>query len=649
MPKTGFKLIAITALEGCNPKYLKILETGKPYYFYNNYKIEVNDDGIEKIIVSEDIVPRIYDIDNMQINISAVVGKNGSGKSSLVELLYVVFFNLSKQLKIVKKKDDEGKIYETEADIRVAMYFSVNETIYKLQQFGWENVLHQFNESNSGYFSSNRMDRQQMEMLFYNIVINYSHYGLNTREVGHWIKSIFHKNDGYQTPIVLNPFRDEGKININVENYLVRSRLLVNILERSAISLWFSNNEKIPTRLHFSIDYDKFTKSKRSNKVIFNRTAQSKRYILPTVYEVFFGDKDFQPEQNLLNNYATEYILNKLFAIAVKYKHYFKYQRFGTRKTSETAYAYFKDLLDDQSHITFKLKQALNFLRFNSLPKDQETFDLPVDEVARGIAAIKRRHDIPTLELVPPSFLAIDIEFSSSEDRFSRLSSGEKQKIYAFASLIYHLKNLESILRNPRKKNKPYEKLIRYRHVNVIFDEIELYYHPDLQRRFINDLISNLRAAKFQLIESINFIFITHSPFVLSDIPQQQTLYLDIINRKSVQRHPYGNTFGGNIHDLLANNFFLEEHGYMGEYAKKQITEVYEYLTYMINFRASSNRNADIRGWSKAEARKLIDMIGEPLIQSSLNQLYADAFLNTRSDIDREIERLQTLRKTKLD
>jgi predicted ATP-binding protein involved in virulence len=651
MPGTGFKLFAITALEGCNPKYLKILRPDEPYYLYDNYRIGHNQEGLETVTVSPDIVPRIFDIGELKINISAIVGKNGAGKSSLVELIYVMFYNIAKQQKIVSKKDDDGEIYRPVPDIRAAIYFALDDKLFKLEQYGWDNTFYEFNANGEGYQNKGRIMRpRELEKLFYNIVVNYSHYALNSlpTETGHWLKSIFHKNDAYQTPIVLNPYRDAGNININTENYLVRSRLLVNILGDMAASLWFNKNEKVPTRLYFSVDYKKFTLSKHTGKIVLNRIHHTKRYILPTVYEVFFGDKEFEPDDNLLNTYAKEYILNKLFTIVGKYKHYFKHQGFSTPRTNNAQLvSYLEALKEDESHIAFKLKQALNFLRFPILPKDKEVFEIPVKDLKEAIAAVTKDHDLSVIELVPPSFLMVDIEFSGSEDRFNKLSSGEKQKIYAYSSLIYHLKNLDSILQNPVKKNRPYEKLIRYYHINVIFDEIELYYHPDLQRRFINDLLINLRQAKLQHIAAINFIFITHSPFVLSDIPEQQTLYLDMIDRQTWQRFPGSATFGGNVHDLLANSFFLDQDGYMGEYAKVLIMQVYNYLTLVINSQGTNDGTEETDGWTKNKARLLVDMVGEPLIRSSLNELYSSAFLATRSLIDQEIRRLQLLKATK--
>lgn len=85
--------------------------------------------------------------------------------------------------------------------------------------------------------------------------------------------------------------------------------------------------------------------------------------------------------------------------------------------------------------------------------------------------------------------------------------------------------------------------------MNVVFDEIELYFHPDLQRRFLFLIISALRNIHIEHIEGINLLMVTHSPFVLSDIPRSNVLIL------SKQKEIAGETFCANIHDMLGQSF----------------------------------------------------------------------------------------------
>ena len=89
--------------------------------------------------------------------------------------------------------------------------------------------------------------------LFYTLVSNYSIYAYNAvdyldennsikleRKIRgkvtnakyecNWLSGIFHKNDGYQYPIVLTPYREEGNININTEKQLSNERLISLLL-----------------------------------------------------------------------------------------------------------------------------------------------------------------------------------------------------------------------------------------------------------------------------------------------------------------------------------------------------------------------------------------------------------------------------------
>lgn len=53
-----------------------------------------------------------------------------------------------------------------------------------------------------------------------------------------WIEALFHKNDGYRTPIVLNPFRERGNIDINVETELAEQRSIAFFLISSFTTLF---------------------------------------------------------------------------------------------------------------------------------------------------------------------------------------------------------------------------------------------------------------------------------------------------------------------------------------------------------------------------------------------------------------------------
>src|SRR6185436_12093556 len=101
-----FKIIAISPLDRCSKKFLRILRTGKDYLLYNNYEILPN-----RIIEHDSNIPEfLYGSEmGIRINISAIVGKNGTGKSTIIELLYAAIFNTAKVCGILPERDDEDK------------------------------------------------------------------------------------------------------------------------------------------------------------------------------------------------------------------------------------------------------------------------------------------------------------------------------------------------------------------------------------------------------------------------------------------------------------------------------------------------------------------------------------------------------------
>ena len=92
-----------------------------------------------------------------------------------------------------------------------------------------------------------------------------------------------------------------------------------------------------------------------------------------------------------------------------------------------------------------------------------------------------------------------------------------------------------------------------------------------------------------------NLIMTSHSPFILSDIPKENIIFLDTYNDKSKSKYKSLNLehlkdedcinitneldikpFGANIHKLLSHGFFMED-GLTGEFAKSKINEIIDF------------------------------------------------------------------------
>ncbi len=227
--------------------------------------------------------------------------------------------------------------------------------------------------------------------------------------------------------------------------------------------------------------------------------------------------------------------------------------------------------------------------------------------------------------LIPPSIFKMDIEFENGPT-FENLSSGEKQKIFTITTILYHIKNIASIEDG-------------YKNINVVLDEIELYFHPEMQKDFISDLLSVISTDEYikSNISFLNFSFITHSPFVLSDVTYNDVMALDGDGK---QVKEIGYCFASNIYDLLNSNFFMKS--FMGRFAETKIDQVIAIINIYKLIR--NNLNADlnidlqtkykefyniekkeslneIKNRIEASSRKLLEIIeyiGEPVLRNKL-------------------------------
>lgn len=635
----SFKIIAIRPLKNCNEDYLKVLKIGIPYTFYNQFDLTDYTD-VNKVIKLRDVNPiNLYSIPKkgrqkaININLSAIVGKNGSGKSSLVELMYITLFNLSVINEVLYNEERRRflNLKDRVKDICVELFYQL-DGYFHLLHLDDDKINHY--KSETGNFTECIHEDINWKEFFYSTAVNYSHYALNSNDLGPWIKNIFHKNDAYQTPIVVNPMRTDGNVDINRENYLVRSRLLSNVLSENK-SLRILAKGKTVKYLKFTIDESKID----INKDFFTETYAT--VVLPLVFEMYLSNSNVD-ENSVMNRYAIEYILKKIDSISKKYKQYKKFRKGFRDKNAENIRKYITDLKSDKSHITFKLRQAIYFLLYSSCIDEDVLKTLePIDKLSDILKVIRKKTQLDLIEIIPPSFFKCDIYFDNKNNTFEKLSSGEKQNIYSVTSLTYHLFNLDSVKETYTLNATVNKTIVLYRHINIIFDEIELYYHPDLQREFIFELIESIKRVQLKNITDINCIFVTHSPFILSDIPHHNILFLDNNGTPTVDLNV--KTFGANIHDLLKHSFFLEN-GSMGEFAKTKINDTIKWLHYKkleneilelsggtsdrekallsVNQKELTKLKKEVNEFDIKKHRFLIDIIDEPILKQKLSELF---------------------------
>jgi hypothetical protein len=168
-----------------------------------------------------------------------------------------------------------------------------------------------------------------------------------------------------------------------------------------------------------------------------------------------------------------------------------------------------------------------------------------------------------------------------------------------------------------------------------------LYFHPNLQRKFIDELLKSIDFLKLENITSLNIIFVTHSPFILSDIPSNNVMFLNIEKGKSLQELKKKKTFGANIHELLMSNFFFDDGVLIGEFSKNKIEEIIDELNSVSNKDKLPKNRTDC-------INKFISTIDEKIIRTKLREMLFEVSIIEKDEpnwIDKEIEYLTNLRK----
>jgi AAA15 family ATPase/GTPase len=719
--------------------FIKNLIPGELYQFYHDIELTgvktapLCERKIRRMVTN---VPKIYNIqldngEELDVNIAALLGKNGSGKSSLLEAIYLLIYCIAERNEMLKnrgyakgniKRNSSRPFFEEQLSlIENLLSQSAIELCYELG----DNYYLIENTPKDAHFY--RLENQQWikddfsaEHFFYTITVNYSLYGLNSRKNYFWLDSLFHKNDGYKTPLVINPFRNNGVININIELQLAQTRLLSNMIHELYDSDEFVEGKSI-RGVNFSILPDLIGKLEISDirgiyKLTLDKTEVDlvelfielvgisvKKYKAPmspdeigrianllrkdlkrpsaNLNEFRYNPASTNPSADQILTLHAKYIVAKLYKTCSKYDQFKAYsKRHSVVNDNDTiriplihkGKGLIKQVLNDRSHVTLKLRQAVNALIFGYFNGakwlqarqpdhwEREMYQLYIDypvikKMVRTAHSANKRLRRSLSEFVPAAFVKpeISVDTSAEGSAFSDLSSGEQQMVHSIHGILYHLLNIESVKR-----------AADYQGVNLILDEIELYYHPDFQRTFIRQFLNSLKPLNLTKIKGLNIIFSTHSPFILSDI--YHTNVLKMVKGAPETFKAEEKTFGSNIHEMLSDAFFLDG-DLIGAHAKASISALVRELEILRLKKGIAMLNSQEKKQPDLTAKKvkllqdelrliapesvrrsldrmlkrekatqylknLISMIGESVVSSKLAEMYEEIFPAVETD-----------------
>ncbi len=589
------------------------------------------------------------------LNIYALLGKNGAGKTSIINL--------------IRNSGMFGSENNFDEETRYCLIFKISSTVYWISSNDKITVKNHEKKINltkraldddknymstSVIFFSNIVNLSDKKNISFNVTDRHKHniieqqIDLSNQFVYNWeLESVY--NSKYNDSAI-KLIRFSSKY-YNDDNYL-------QILTSNRNTKEENEDDKYKFEITV-LDYvyvDVITKSILLDDIPIKLVNSEVKY--GSTFEL--NDIDQQNVFNILNNifnlnFGREYEIVR--DIVFKYYEEKKYIKFMNNTYNESNFIEVEDIIwkciekilskqiiidkgQEKAEEKYKIivNIIVNYYKNKSYIEQHEVKVLEDDVVWKCVYEIDQKTTIINeyrfkIELRNGQLLIellneIISNFEKSEMNFifyqiNSLSTGQMARLNLFSTLDYYW-NQEDITGRIKKKN-----------YILILDEAETSFHPEWQRTFIYDLIYFLEFQKEnnRAFNSIQIIISSNSPFIISDLPNRNLIFLDEKKGDAISG------LGQNIHSLLSEAFFMKST--IGEFAKTKISKIISDLNVDgVQYLKDNKYNVENR----------IKIIGEPIIRNKLlDMLYKKLYTleNKASEInyiEEKINELQSMR-----
>jgi len=618
---------------------------GTDFNFGSKYifSFEKNDEKKRVLSVENnpDFIENFY---TEKISISAIVGKNGTGKSQLLRLIWNGDIEKKQYFAILRNRDskligikDEKIEIDTELDIEwnnevntLTSLLYTNEALC-LDSYNTKNSVHPMRITKKYEFLSlecykkNIINKNSslLEDINNEVATQQDNNDEYKSEMKEAIESDGIDSSTFNNNIDSSPLEDIEKIVGKTYTYenledTLKSEIysqIINVIYDKSIS--FPDDINRPQQLSISINENRWDSSSYAIKfsnIDLNKLSISEKiliYYLDKVISYFVvsmpwevTEKDKNKYLNILNKYCQH--LERLKLIPPKK---------SILENKEDLFKEIKEVYVPDSKLNLQ-KYFNNLEKINNLllKLEQKNSKLLIKLDSKNELIIKEIIEvhIKLLKILP------SIDSILNFNLLPKMSSGNFAIMQTFAMLYDKINNIQDD------------------NILLLLDEVEVYLHPNWQKKFLNLLIGFL-SSKFK-DKNFHIILATHSPFLLSDIPKSNVVFLGGGEDKIEQ------TFGANIHTLLSNSFFMEG-SLMGAFADEKINNIIKFLNKKKTMKEIS--------MEKEQMLKIIESIGEPFLKSKLLDMYNRRFIDDykireQKRIDEQISILQEKRE-KLD
>lgn len=543
----------------------------------NNCKLEI----IDKEITKEDYVKNFF---GENINITTIVGKNGVGKSSLLEILSNKYSPVDYQNLFFVFYDKKNK----KLTLHGARYkqFQYIEEKYLIRKDFEINLVEDFQEvenTKTVYFS-NILNENDLTLPIFFDRRSYSHtVNISTTQILNQMKSIETKYSGINSESIT------GFDKIYRSYRIQEIQRAIILIKDKAIKIPFElpkslEIKNIDFKSHIENAKNKFSDANyKSILDIIDKNNDEKtlfRNYLSTNLIISFLLENANSNNPILKELLQRVLDQKLSSRLEDFYNNVKNALFNSpfqvnKEDVSTSY------INDFFHLADKILSTINDLQISTL--NGVTLVL---NIADGNFDFLETYE----KLIQQSEYFWDVSWRG-------LSSGEETFLYQFSRFYFLQKGYkDNSFMNLKVDNKNAENII------LLIDEGEITLHPHWQKDYIKYLVGFL---KNNFDQKIHLILTSHSPFILSDIPKEHIIFL----KNGEQVYPFKEneqTFGANIHTLLSHGFFMGN-GLMGEFAKEKINEVIKLLN------SKKNYQKRIKSFVKISSQLLVNQFYKKL------------------------------------
>lgn len=522
---------------------------------------------------------------NKVSNITAFIGANGSGKSTILDFIKlnisVDIGNTNLRYLCLYKEKGREKIFIYNSIVRKLKLPKGKESLFEITDRG-------------------RIDNCLTSLLFPTAFIFYS------------------------PSIDLNTEQNYTRIDLSTTKLLRESKRQANDVNNFANSFdEFADNE-MRFQMGFASKFKNHLPFTLPEELQMNPHNMEESHILsaldisdPLISELNKRKKEIEAELYELrdkNSLFTVEIYRALFWQTI----YFLLKQSRSKEVLETLSEQTKNHLNTTwdllralySNQTFQLPQWDRVEKFFDILKQLETDKIMIYYFARFNFKIRGDSNFSKVIAFLNAYNNIAVIGNFISFYWSGLSTGEQTMFSMYARFFKAREDLSDLISHTNECRINAHDMPVYHGVPdvvVLIDEGEVHMHPQWQKEFVHNLIKVLPIILN--VPKIQLIFASNSPFLISDLPHYNIVFLDSNKGKTFIRSGQPTSYAANIHELLATSFFMDVP--IGKFAESKIDEILGWL----------NEDKLLSLAKTIYIKKVIRLIDDPLVQNKIIQL----------------------------